>query len=50
MQGMGPQYQFTNQPNPSPLATALGIGATGAGIYGALQNPSGITKITPFNP
>ena len=50
MQGMGPQYQFSTQPNPSPLATALGIGATGAGIYGALQNPSGITKITPFNP
>ena len=33
MQGMGPQYQFATQPNPSPLATALGIGATGAGIY-----------------
>jgi hypothetical protein len=49
MGGMGPQYQFATQPNPSPLATALGIGATGAGIYGALQNPSGITRITPFS-
>jgi len=33
MQGMGPQYQFSQQPNAAPLATALGIGATGAGIY-----------------
>ena len=33
MGGMGPQYQFATQPNPSPLATALGIGSTGAGIY-----------------
>ena len=34
MQGMGPQYQFSTQPNPSPLATALGIGSTLGGIYG----------------
>ena len=33
MGGMGPQYQFSQQPNPSPLATALGIGAAGAGMY-----------------
>ena len=33
MGGMGPQYQFATQPNPSPLATALGIGAAGAGMY-----------------
>jgi len=33
MGGMGPQYQFSQQANPSPLATALGIGSTGAGIY-----------------
>ena len=39
MGGMGPQYQFTQQPNPSPLATALGIGATGAGIYRNLTAP-----------
>jgi len=35
MQGMAPQYQFSTQPNPSPLATALGIAATGAGAYRA---------------
>jgi hypothetical protein len=35
MQGMGPQYQSTIQPNPSPLAQALGIAATGAGAYKA---------------
>ena len=34
MGGMGPQYQFATQPNPSPLATALGIGSTLGGIYG----------------
>ena len=33
MQGMGPQYQFTNQPNPSPLAQALGIGTSLGGAY-----------------
>ena len=33
MQGMGPQYQFATQPNPSPLATALGIGTTLGGAY-----------------
>ena len=37
MQGMGPQYQFATQPNPSPLATALGIGSTLGGIYGDVQ-------------
>ena len=36
MGGMGPQYQFQTQPNASPLATALGIGSAGAGIYKAL--------------
>ena len=33
MGGMGPQYQFTQQPNPSPLATALGIGTSLGGAY-----------------
>jgi phage tail tape-measure protein len=37
MGSMGQQYQFTQQPNPSPLATALGIGATGAGIYNKIK-------------
>jgi hypothetical protein len=38
MGGMGPQYQFATQPNPSPLATALGIGVTGAGVYKGLTS------------
>jgi hypothetical protein len=49
MGGMGPQYQFQTQPNASPLATALGIGATGAGIYSAL-NQGNMTSIPTFNP
>jgi hypothetical protein len=49
MGGMGPQYQFQQQPNASPLATALGIGATGAGIYSAL-NQGNMTSIPTFNP
>ena len=31
-----------NVPNPTPLQTALGVGTTLAGIYGAIKNP------TPF--
>jgi hypothetical protein len=38
MEGMGPQYQFSTQPNPSPLATALGIGSTLGGIYGNIKH------------
>ena len=30
----------TNIPNPTPLQTALGVGTTLAGIYGAFNNPS----------
>jgi len=37
MGGMGPQYQFATQPNASPLATALGIGAAGAGVYNKIK-------------
>ena len=37
MGGYGNQYQFQQQPNPTPLQTALGTGATLAGIYGALR-------------
>ena len=40
MQGTG--TQSTNIPNPTPLQTALGVGTTLAGIYGAVKNPSGI--------
>jgi len=36
MGGMGPQYQFANQPNPNPLAQALGMGLSGASIYKGL--------------
>jgi len=44
MQGMGPQYQSTIQPNPSPLATALGIGTSLGGAYlGGLGRGHGST-------
>jgi hypothetical protein len=39
MGGYPAQYQFTSQPNPSPLATALGIGSTLGGIYGNVMGP-----------
>ena len=40
MGGMaGSGSQQTQVPNPSPLQTALGAAATGAGIYGALKRP-----------
>ena len=37
MGGYPGQTQTTNIPNPTPLQTALGVGSTLAGIYGALQ-------------
>jgi hypothetical protein len=40
MGGYGNQYQFQQQPNPTPLQTALGTGATLAGIYGAVKGAS----------
>ena len=40
MRGTG--TSTTNIPNPTPLQTALGVGTTLAGIYGAIKNPSGI--------
>ena len=40
MRGTG--TSTTNIPNPTPLQTALGVGTTLAGIYGAFKNPSGI--------
>ena len=45
MGGYGNQYQFQQQPNPTPLQTALGTGATMAGIYGALQPNSQMSSI-----
>jgi len=38
MRGTG--TSTTNIPNPTPLQTALGVGSTLAGIYGAFNNPS----------
>ena len=43
MGGYPGQTQTTNIPNPTPLQTALGVGTTLAGIYGAYKNPSGIS-------
>ena len=37
MGGYPGQTVSTNVPNPTPLQTALGVGTTVAGIYGALQ-------------
>ena len=37
MGGMPGQYQWSNVPNPTPLQTALGIGATLGGIYGNIK-------------
>ena len=39
MGGMPGQYQWSNVPNPTPLQTALGIGATAGGIYGNVMGP-----------
>ena len=39
MGGYGAQYQSQVTPNPSPLATALGIGTTLGGIYGNVMGP-----------
>ena len=41
MGGYGNQYQFQSQPNPTPLQTALGTGATMDGIYGAVRGSGG---------
>jgi hypothetical protein len=40
MRGTG--TSTTNVPNPTPLQTALGVGTTLAGIYGAINNPGKI--------
>ena len=37
MGGYPGQQQQTNIPNPTPLQTALGVGTTLAGIYGAIK-------------
>ena len=43
MGGYPAQFQTTNIPNPTPLQTALGVGTTLAGIYGAVNNPASLT-------
>ena len=42
MGGYPAQFQSTNVPNPTPLQTALGVGTTLAGIYGAIKNPGNL--------
>ena len=49
MGGYPGQTQTTNIPNPTPLQTALGVGSTLAGIYGAIKNPGSLKSIPGFN-
>ena len=42
MGGYPAQFTQTNIPNPTPLQTALGVGATLAGIYSGLKPPQKI--------
>ena len=49
MGGYGNQYQFQQQPNPTPLQTALGTGATLAGIYGAVRGAGQSGYSAPTN-
>ena len=42
MGGYPARTTTTNIPNPTPLQTALGVGSTLAGIYGAVTNPGKI--------
>ena len=44
MGGYPGQTQTTNIPNPTPLQTALGVGTTLAGIYGAINNPGQLSS------
>jgi hypothetical protein len=41
MGGYPGQYQWSAQPNPTPLQNALGIGATLGGIYGNVTHGPG---------
>ena len=43
MGGYPGTFQTTNIPNPTPLQTALGVGTTLAGIYGAVNNPQSLS-------
>jgi murein DD-endopeptidase MepM/ murein hydrolase activator NlpD len=48
MGGYPGQTQTTVTPNPTPLQTAVGLAATGAGIYSALKSPGNLTSIPNF--
>jgi hypothetical protein len=47
MRGSGTSTQ--NIPNPTPLQTALGVGSTLAGIYGAIAKPGSLKAIPGFS-
>jgi hypothetical protein len=47
MGGYPGQTQTTNIPNPTPLQTALGVGTTLAGIYGAIQPNANLSLTLP---
>jgi len=50
MGGYPGTFQTTNIPNPTPLQTALGVGTTLAGIYGAVNNPASLSLNLGKNP
>ena len=39
MGGYPGQYQFSSQPGPTPLQSALGIATVGGGLYGNIYGP-----------
>ena len=52
MGGYPAQFQTTNVPNPTPLQTALGVGTTLAGLYGAFSPKgkyAGEFSLNPFS-
>ena len=50
MGGYPAQFQTTNIPNPTPLQTALGVGTTLAGVYGAFSPQGKFAGNFGFNP
>ena len=50
MGGYPGQFQSTITPNPTPLQTALGLGTTLAGIYGAFSKPGQFAGNFNFGP
>ena len=45
MGGYPAQYQFTSQPNPTPLQSALGIGSVLGGIWGNTMGPKNPQRV-----